>query len=380
MSGEVLLAQTQAAMNKLYSVKDCTEKFSIQPAVQQRLEDEMLGSNRFLSLISNHLREQLKGQKVLMGVNGPISRRTPNRGPRRPTDPLRLKQLKYSMEYIERDVELAWTKVDSWGGSFKDFYKRFRRHVIHQRSNDILMTGWNGQFYEETTDPEVFTKLQDNNVGWIQHMINVCPDNVLGLKPDGSIDPIKVGEGGDFLNFEELVNYLLNDVISELHSERDDMSAIMGRELRNLQRATLYKNHGGHTGEPTQNVLLDQVISQNTIAGCSIVQSAHFPLRSIMVTPLENISRYVQKGTARAKGPYDDHETKAIKDMLYQYESFQIEEVEACGVVHPDAILIKNEKGNWAKMDKPWAAVDPTADSGSPLDNILNAEEQEAAG
>lgn len=364
-TGDKVLAHTQANMAKLHGVGldliQSGQQFNITPEVQQKLESKMMLADPFLSLITNELVRDLSGEKVFMNINEPVSRRTALRGPRAPVDKLLLTDSQYMLSEVERDVEMNWKKVDSWSGRHSAFFSRFMALCNKRRAQDALITGWHGQFIEPLTDPTVFPMLQDVNIGWIQYMIDVAPAKVLGLNPAGTVDQINVGSGGDFENMHELVHYMSESMIDPIHRDRTDIRCVTGRELIADRKGKLYARWGGDS-EPTEQDMLEGVVHQNDYADRMIQRSNFAPQRLVFLSPMDNFSRYVQRGTTRTKPVYNDHDTKALKDLMYLYESFQMEDVEACAVVHPDAIHLKDKTGAWQPLDaaKLWATADPT--------------------
>lgn len=341
--------------------------FTVEPEVQQRLESKLMQYDPFLRKVTNLLVDAITGKKVSMNVTDPVSRRTAIRGPRHPIDPLRLAQDEYRMDYVERDVEMAWHKLAAWVGRYPEFFRRFMMLCNKRRAQDVLITAWHGQFNAPLTDPDTYKKLQDMNVGWIQHLINVAPEKVLGLKPDGSVDEIRVGQGGDYENMEELVLHLGETMIDPVHVDRTDIHCVTGREIITDRQGKLYANWGGDKN-PTEQALLDLAVSQQHYAERAIERSAFAPQRLVFLSPMDNFSRYVQRRTMKVKAAYDDHDTKAIKDLMYLWESFQMEDIDACCCVHPDAISLKNKAGEWVKLsdEKKWAVEQPQEEEADP--------------
>jgi P2 family phage major capsid protein len=368
---EKALAYTAQQIAKMHQVDPDVisrgQMFTVEPEVQQRLEQKRMMIDPFLSKITNLLVPEISGKKVSMLINEPVSRRTAQRGPRKPEDKLKLLQSDYQMEQVERDVEMGWHKLAKWTGKFPEFFRRFMSLCNQRRAQDILITGWHGQFAEVTTDPVTYPKLQDLNIGWIQHAINVAPEKILGIKPDGTVDEIRVGEGGDYENMHELVHYLAEKYIDPIHIDRTDISCITGRELIADNNGKLYANWAG-TSTPSEQRLIESIIALQNYGRRPIEMPAFAPQRLVMLSPLDNISRYVQAGTVRVKPAYDDHDTKAIKDLEYLWESFQIEDLDCFAMVHPDAISLKNKAGEWVPLsaEKKWAVTDPTPDSVDP--------------
>lgn len=358
---ENLTEQALEQFAKVYGAPngDATEMFTVEePAVQQRLETKIQESSEFLGKINMEMVDQLKGEKLSMDIKGPVSRRNPRRGPRVKKDPVNVKASQYELNDIQRDVEAPWRRLDSWGGAFRDFYSRWRNLVVQQRAHDILMTAWNGQYVATTTDPDTHDMLQDNAIGWWQQIINHAPEKLLGLNPDGTIDEIRIGPGaGDngFENMDEAV-MALNGLIDKPFRSRTDINAICGNDLVTDSYLKMYASFV----EPTEKPAIDLYISGNRFGRRPIAESAHFPVRGLLLTPFSNLSRYTQRGTLRMK-VVDDDESMALFDYYYAYEDFPVELFETVAGIHPDAISLKNKAGDWVPLaaEEKWAVTIP---------------------
>lgn len=142
--GEQVLAYTHQQLATLHGIDPAVltagQMFTIAPEVQQRLESKLMQAANFLSKINNLLVDAIRGEKVQMTINEPVSRRTAIRGPCQPVDKLKLLQDEYQMEYVERDVEMAWHKMDQWSGRFPEFFRRFMALCNKRRAQDVLIT------------------------------------------------------------------------------------------------------------------------------------------------------------------------------------------------------------------------------------------------
>ena len=366
-AGDKILAHAQSQMAQLHGVGldliRSGEEFSIDPEVEQKLQKKMMMSDPFLSLIYNEQVGAMSGKKVSMNITETVSRRTGRRGPRKPVDKLKLLQDEFMLSYIERDVEMDWLKVDTWAGRHSTFFKKFMQLCNLRRTQDVIITAWNGQYIEPETDPDVYGKLQDANIGWPQYMIQVAPEKVLGYNPDGTIDPIRVGKGGDYENMHELVHHMGETLIDPIHQDRTDIRCVTGREVIADRKGKLFARWGGEE-EPTEQNVLDTVVHQNDYADRTIQRSAFAPQRMVFLSPMKNFSRYTYKGKTRVKPVYNDHDSKALKDLMYLYESFQMEDLDCCAMVHPDAIQLKDREGNWVSLpeEKRWTIDDENDD------------------
>lgn len=344
---------------RTFGATDPTKTFTVEnPAAEERLYAKVQESSDFLQVINFAMVDQLKSEKLGMDITGPISRRGPKRGPRKKDDPVTVDSRKYELNSIQRDVELPWARADSWGGKFKEFYALWRSLVVRQRAHDLLMTGWQGQFVSPETDPEMYPELQDNSIGWLGQVIKHAPEKVLGLNPDGSIDEIRVGPGAGvdgFENMDELVTFM-NTLIDKTYRGRRDIKAIVGDDLVSDSRQKMYAAHV----EPSEKPMIDLYIDGNQFGRRDIIGSSHFPAFGLFLTPLKNLSHYVQRGTTRQKVK-DDDESFALFDYFYAYEDFPVEIFEAVSMVHPDSIVLKNKAGEWVSRsdDEKWAVSPP---------------------
>lgn len=341
---------------------DASVLFTVdEPAVQQRLDTAIQESSDFLKRVNMVGVPDLKGEKLEMDIKGPVSGRVARRGPRPKKDPVNIDASRYELNEVQRDVEITWRRLDTFRGSFRDFYKKWRTLVVKQRAHDILMTAWNGQFVNPITDLEAYPELQDNAIGWIQQVMNHAPEKILGLKEDGSADEIRVGPGaGDngFENMDELV-MALNGLIHKTQRGRNDIHAICGDDLVTDSYLKMYASFV----EPEQKPMIDLYITGNRFGRRPIAESAHFPQRGVFLTPFKNLSRYTQLGSLRMKVK-DDDESMALFDYYYAYEDFPVEMFETVAAVNPDSISLKNKAGEWVPLsaDEKWKVMEPDAE------------------
>jgi hypothetical protein len=71
-----LYAAYEAEIAKLNGVDRVDRKFSVQPSIQQRLESKVQESSEFLSQINIHGVTEQEGEKIGLGVSGPVASTT----------------------------------------------------------------------------------------------------------------------------------------------------------------------------------------------------------------------------------------------------------------------------------------------------------------
>ena len=344
---------------KQNGVNDPTKTFNVVPRVEQAIETKVMQSNAFLSQINNIGVKEIKGDILGFGVPSTITKRTttPNAhgSLRRPTDPTGLVQRSYECFEVEQDSTITWNKIDQWA-HLPNFYALYRQMVMFAQARDRLLTMWWGQDNAANTDPAAFPLLQDVNKGFIQFMIDENPDNVLGLNSDGTVKPIKIDAedpAADFRTLNQLAYYLRYEVLHRLFQNRTSLRIIIGDELTVTENVELLGN--AEQQKPTERRAVEDLLQKQTFGETLRVKSDEFPRRGIVLSELGNLSRYWQVGSMRRKLMEDDHEKKGLVDYNYEREDYVVEAAEGCAVVHPDAIHLKDDEGNWVPADQVWA-------------------------
>src|SRR5699024_1324429 len=99
----------QAAMAESYGVEDATRVFAVEPSLSQELNDKITEKSDFLQRINVVPVSELKGQKVMIGVSGPVTSRTNTKTTDRVAkDMVDLDALGYELFHTESDVGLPF--------------------------------------------------------------------------------------------------------------------------------------------------------------------------------------------------------------------------------------------------------------------------------
>src|SRR5207253_8999316 len=158
----------QDAIADSYSVDDVSRQFSVEPSVAQELNDKITEKSDFLGRINIVPVSEMKGQKVMIGVNGPIASRTNTKTTdREAKDMVDLSGLGYELFHTESDAGLPFATIDSWA-KFPDFSDRYSAAVQRQIALDRIMVGWHGTHAAPQTNITTNPMLQDVNKGWMQ--------------------------------------------------------------------------------------------------------------------------------------------------------------------------------------------------------------------
>lgn len=198
-------------------VEELSSKFTVEPSVQQTLEDQIQQSAAFLTLINITPVTEQSGQLLGLGVGSTIAGTTDTTTKERePTDPTLMEDVEYKCEQTNFDTVLTYAKLDLWA-KFQDFQVRIRNAIVKRQALDRIMIGFNGVKRAKTSNRAENPLLQDVNKGWLQKIREDAPDHIMGSKTaeDGTTtaEPVKVGPGGKYVNLDAVVMDTVNELI-----------------------------------------------------------------------------------------------------------------------------------------------------------------------
>ena len=297
----------------LNGVPSATEKFTVEPSVQQRLETRTQEKSEFLKRINMIGVTEQKGEKIGLGVSGPVASTTDTTTTDRGTrDVTTLDADLYECTQTNFDTHITYQKIDLWA-KFGDFQNRIRDAILERQALDRIMIGWNGVSRATTSDRVANPLLQDVNIGWLQKYRANAPARVMaeGVPASGVI---KVGTaaGHDYTNLDALVFDATNELIDPWYRESTDLVVICGRELL----ADKYFPLVDADQPPSEQIAADLILSQKRMGGLQAIRVPFFPADKLMITFLSNLSLYWQIG-GRRRTIVDN----AKRDRIENYES-----------------------------------------------------------
>ncbi|MDU2786105.1 MAG: P2 family phage major capsid protein, partial [Enterobacter sp.] len=120
------------------STDDVAKKFTVEPSVTQTLMTTLQMSSAFLTKINIVPVDELKGEKVGVGVNGTIASTADTAGDdeRKTADFTALESNKYECAQINFDFHIRYKQLDLWA-RFQDFQTRIRDAIIKRQSLDF---------------------------------------------------------------------------------------------------------------------------------------------------------------------------------------------------------------------------------------------------
>lgn len=285
--------QFAAQVAKLNGVPDATQKFAVDPTIQQRLEKRIQESSDFLNRVNMIGVDELKGEKLALGVSGPIAGRTNVSNQDRQTrDMSTLDPQGYECRMTEFDTHLGYNKIDAWA-KFPNFQSLIRDAVVRQQALDRMTIGFNGTNAAAQTDRAANPMLEDVNIGWLQQYRNNAPARV--MTGGATAGTVQVGKGGDYANLDALVYDAVNSLLEPWYRRVPGLVVIVGRDLLSDKYFPLLNTEQ----PPTEQMAADLVISQKRIGGLQGMDVPFFPDNALMVTTLDNLSIYWQTGARR---------------------------------------------------------------------------------
>ncbi|HFL2041340.1 TPA: phage major capsid protein, P2 family [Stenotrophomonas maltophilia] len=280
---------------KLNNVSGVANTFSVEPTVQQSLEARIQESNAFLQAINMVGVNDLKGEKVGVGISGTIAGRTDTsgNGERNPSDPTSLVSNTYECQKTDFDTALPYARLDAWAHR-PEFQTLIRDAIAQRQGLDRIMIGWHGTSIATTTNRVANPMLQDVNKGWLQKYREHAPERVM---QEGEVaGKIKVGGAdADFDNIDALVLDLVANMIDPWHQEDPNLVVICGRTLVHDKYFPIINK----ADAATEKVAAELILGTKRIGGLQPVVVPFFPAKSLMVTSLSNLSLYWQIASRR---------------------------------------------------------------------------------
>lgn len=330
-------------------VEELSSKFTVEPSVQQTLEDQIQQSAAFLTLINITPVTEQSGQLLGLGVGSTIAGTTDTTTKERePTDPTLMENVEYKCEQTNFDTVLTYAKLDLWA-KFQDFQVRIRNAIVKRQALDRIMIGFNGVKRAKTSSRAENPLLQDVNKGWLQKIREDAPDHVMGSKTaeDGTTtaEPVKVGPGGKYVNLDAVVMDTVNELIDVEYQDDDELVVVCGRELLSDKYFPLVNKEQDNS----EKISADLIISQKRMGGLQAVRAPFFPANALLITRLDNLSIYWQEDTRR-RSVIDNPKRDRIENFESVNEAYVVEDYRCAALVENieigDFTLLAAETGN----------------------------------
>ncbi|EQY66298.1 P2 family phage major capsid protein [Escherichia coli UMEA 3268-1] len=313
------------------AVEELSSKFTVEPSVQQTLEDQIQQSAAFLTLINVTPVTEQSGQLLGLGVGSTIAGTTDTTAKERePVDPTLMVDVEYKCEKTNFDTVLTYAKLDLWA-KFQDFQVSIRDAIVKRQALDRIMIGFNGVKRAKTSNRSENPLLQDVNKGWLQKIREDAPDHVMGSTTTGgetTPGAVKVGKGGEYANLDAVVMDAVNELIDVVYQDDDDLVVICGRELLSDKYFPLVNKEQ----ENSEKLAADMIISQKRMGGLQAVRAPFFPPNALLITRLDNLSIYWQEDTRR-RSVIDNPKRDRIENFESVNEAYVVEDYRCAALV-----------------------------------------------
>lgn len=297
------------------------QHYAAEPSVAQTIYEKIVeDGNAFLSQINGAVMvDEIKGDKVGMSLSGRVASRTNTTGSaeRTPKHLSNLDSKGYELFPTEFDVALGYSKIDAWA-KFPDFAARYMKLVRQAMANDMLTVGWHGTSAAATSNLGSNPNLEDLNIGWLQ-LIRAFKSGSQHLA--AASNEVVLGSA-DFKNLDVLANEA-KQMLPIYHRNRDDLVLIVGSDILSAQEGTYYENNGN---TPTEKTIMSGRITK-AYAGMPTMYAPFFPDGKLLVTPLENLSIYVQDSSVR-RTQKDKPEKNEVQDFNSANQGYVVEDEE----------------------------------------------------
>lgn len=315
---------------KINEVDSATVTFTVAPTPAQKLETAIQHSNSFLKKINIIGVDEAEGEAILLGVNGPTASRTktnPATGTKRkPRDVGALTKDTYACKKTNFDTAFPYAKLDAWA-KFQDFQTRLSGSIAVQQGLDRIMIGFNGTSAADDTDLATNQLLQDVNIGWLQKIRTSAPDRV--IDEGDTPGKVTVGATGDYKTLDALA-FDAKQLLDPWHRSRTDLVVIVDPALLHEKQLKALEN-GADSNQEAKAA--DDIVANTRLGGMPIEYDAPFFIEGgLFITPLSNLSIYVQNGKRR-RHIRDEPDFDQVADYQSSNEAYVIEDFGASALV-----------------------------------------------
>lgn len=314
----------QAELNGM-SPSHARTQFSLEPSVEQKLEDKVQQSSELLQKINIIPVEEQKGQKLGLDVGAPVSStNTSNTERREPSAVDSLDDDEYLCEQINVDTFIPYAKLDMWA-KFPDFQQRITNQIVKRRALDKIMIGFNGQVRSSRSDRVANPLLQDVAVGWLQKYRNRAPARVMrGVTLTARDDDNKIIARGMYGNLDALVLDATSSLLDVWYQKNPGLVVITGNKVV-LDRHYAIVNALSASNPNSEALAAQLLVAQQKINGLPTFVAPFFPDGTLFITAFENLSIYWQEGSHR-RHVKDEPELNRISTYESSNDAYVIED------------------------------------------------------
>lgn len=317
-----------ALLNAIDPAVAANTRFTVDPSVQQKLEQRVQESSEFLSKINIAPVDEMSGGLLGLGIGSPIASRTnTGAGNRRlGIDPSALDERTYTCKQTNFDVALTYAKLDMWA-KFPNFETMWRDNNVRRIALDRILIGFNGTSAAAATDPVAVPTLANVNIGWLQKMRT---ENAARVLDEGADVVGKVTYGShasaDYVTLDALVWDAKETLLAEWAKNDTELVVLVSGDLLHDKYFPMINS----AEAPTEQLARDVIMSTKRLGGLPAMRVPGFPNGTVFITRLDNLSLYYQDGKRR-RMVKDEPEYDRVTDYQSSNEAYVIEDLEyAC--------------------------------------------------
>lgn len=309
---EAMLRKFAAGLAKANGQVDTSRFFSLTDPKETHLRNALLQSSEFLRLLPNVLDvDQVQGQVVSTGKPGIYTGRKKDG---RFSRPLGVDGNEYKLRETDSGSYLAYSLLVVWAnaGSEEEFFQRIQAFSNESFALDMLRVAFNGTSAAEDTDPEANPNGEDVNIGWHQIVKTRSAEQI--ITGDVTIG----GANADFIGLDAAVTDLVHTCIYEPLRNDPRLIVLASADLIGADATTMMNK----IDRPTEKVAAQLIGRQ--IAGRTVYTPPFMPEGRLIVTTLDNLHIYTQRGTRKRKAEWND-DRKRFENNYLRMEGYAVE-------------------------------------------------------
>lgn len=339
----------------------------VSPTLVQTTEEKIRQTYEFLGMISSTPTDQDSGQVLSLAEGKSLGQRTVSNDSnhkRRPVTVGGFTGREFKCLELELDVIIDWITQLQWGMQSGDVFNLYREYIMRSRALSRLRLMFYGQSENLAvqTNLTTYPMMEDVGKGFFQYMIDNYPDHVLGITVGGvtakgyDINPINVGNGGDFSSMAQLADYMKNSMLPRIYRGNTNIRAISGDSLLTQDIQQVIANSGN---DAMQRAATETLLGMSTLAKIPAFTPDEFPERGLIITDPRNLDYIYQTQSVR-RSVEESADKKGLVDYSWQKVDCVVRDVLGCAMVHPDAIRLKDATGTWVAASDQWF-IEPVA-------------------
>ena len=317
---------------KAYDTPDASKQFAVTGPMETKLRAAILDSVEFLKLITLMDVDQIKGQVVSVGNTGIATGRSASG---RFTTGQGVDGNDYELKETDSCAFVPWATLAVWAnaGTEREFMRLMSENATMRFALDILRVGFNGTSAAATTDPVANPLGQDVNKGWHQLVKEKAPDQVMTDPIYFNPDETGVLAAGEYKTLDAIVTEIKLTLIPEQFRNDPRLVVLVGSDLIAAAQIKLMNQ----ADKPSERVAAQMM--DKSIGGLRAYTPPFFPGKRIVVTMLQNLHCYTQKGT-RSRKSENVEDRKRWEDKYWRFEGYAVDEYLAYGAVDESAVNI----------------------------------------